>query len=354
MQARARIARFLHRELGFSVLAFESSLFICHLADLRAATRDPQRTLSSSVIGVWHTAEMLPLFEYLHETRASSSVLRLAGFDVQPIGGNRKQRPAFFSNLVAAIDPEYATTVQALDTEFLAAYDAGGSERRAYLRAHVDRLAAQYEALASFIERHISALQQSAGREAPLVAAQEARSAAAYIRFQTAPDMRAYTERRDRGMFENLRFLAERLFPSQKIIVWGHNYHLRHENEAIPAVTEIFPGVAAHTMGTWTREHFGRRVFTIGEYAFEGEAVDNSRTPYTIARAAEGSLEQRLLEATGGAASIVELAGAAAPPWARTVLSARYNGQQEQMLTPAAQYDAILFLPRVSPPRFLY
>jgi hypothetical protein len=191
-------------------------------------------------------------------------VLRLAGFDVQPLGGNRKQRPTFFSNLVAVIDPEYATAVQAPDAEFLSAYDTGGSERRTYLRAHADRLAAQYEALAAFIERHMSALQESAGREAPLVAAQEARSAAAYVRFQTAPDMRAYTERRDRGMFENLRFLAERMRPSQKIIVWGHNYHLRHEN-------------------------FGRRVFTIGEYAFEGEAADNSRTPYTIARAGIGS-----------------------------------------------------------------
>ena len=354
MVARARIARFLHRELGFGVLAFESSLFLCHLADTAASERPAQRTLTSSLIGVWHTHQMLPLFDYLRETRRTPSPLRLAGFDVQPIGTNRKERPSFFANLVAIVDAEYAKTVHAMDAEFFAAYDKGASVRRSYLRANSASLEARYDALAAFLEEHMATLQQRAGPEGPLVAAQEARSAAAYVRFQTASDMQAYTELRDRGMFDNLRFLAERLFPNQKIIVWGHNYHLRHDNVAIPAVTEIFPGVSAHTMGTWSKKHFGNQVFTIGEYAFKGEAVDNSRTPFAVPAPGPESLEQRLHDVSGGRAAIVELTTSGAPAWARARLSARYNGQHEQMLTPRDQFDALLFLPRISPPRFLY
>jgi hypothetical protein len=41
-------------------------------------------------------------------------------------------------------------------------------------------------------------------------------------------------------------------------------------------------------------------------------------------------------------------------PWASTPVAARYNGQHDQTIVPIWQYDAVLFLPRVSPPTFLY
>jgi erythromycin esterase len=354
MQARARIARFLHEHLGFGVLAFESSLFLGHLADARAADADPQRTLTSSVVGVWHTQEVLPLFTYLRATRTGTTPLRLAGFDVQPIGGNRKQRPAFFSELVAHVDPAFAKRVLALDQEFFSAYDKGSAARREQLRSIGPSLAEQYDGLAAFIEKHLATMQAAQGRETPLVAAQEARSAAAYIRFQIAGDMRQYAEIRDRGMFDNLKFIAERLFPDQKIIVWGHNYHLRHDNQSIPPRDEVFPGVAARTMGSWAREHFGRRIFTLGQYAFEGEVLDNSRKPYSIPRPPVASLEHRLHDIAGGAPSIVLLDAGPVAAWSSTTLPARYNGQHAQAMVPAKQYDALLFLPKVTPPRFLY
>lgn len=356
MQARARIARFLHEEMGFGVLAFESSLFLCHLADGRIVGSSPRQTLISSIIGVWHIEEMLPLFTYLTETRATGSPLRLAGFDVQPIGSRRRERSAFLGGIASVIDPEYGKEVLALETEFHKAYESESAGRRQYLRQHGDAMATRYDALAAFIEQHLARLQKEKGREAPLVAAQEARSAAAYIRFQIAPDMRQYAEKRDRGMFENLQFLAERLFPDQKIIVWGHNFHLRHDNVSIPPREEVFPGVAARTMGTWTREHFRRRVFTIGEYAAEGRAVDNSRAPYSIAPPPTGSLERQMAAISDGVPSIVVVrdSNATTVPWAWSPLPARYNGQHQQTLVAGRQYDALLFLPAVNPPRFLY
>jgi erythromycin esterase len=352
MQARERIARFLHAEMGFTVAAFESSLFLSYLADSRASEASPQRTIQTGLLGVWHTREMLPLFERIRDSRTSARPFRLAGFDIQPIGSNRHQRSRFFSDLVAPLDPKYAGEVLAFDTEFFAAYDKGSAARRQFLRANATSLSARYDALAEFIERNLVALQATkAGREVPLVAMQEARSAAAYVRFQAAPDMKGYAEARDRAMFENLRFIAEQLFTDQKIIVWGHNYHLRHDNAAIPPREEIFPGIPARSMGSWTKAHFGRRVFTIGQYEFEGEAFNNSRKPYTVGRPATGSLEARLNELSAGAASLVLLSQL---PWSAETMSARYNGEHAQIIVPVRQYDAVLFLPKVKPPAFLY
>ncbi|KQU23679.1 hypothetical protein ASG61_22085 [Bacillus sp. Leaf75] len=41
---------------------------------------------------------------------------------------------------------------------------------------------------------------------------------------------------RDRMMAENLEFLAEKMYPKEKIIVWGHNYHVRKNNSKVKYV----------------------------------------------------------------------------------------------------------------------
>jgi erythromycin esterase len=353
---RSRIARFLYEELDFRVLAFESSLFLCHLAETRARDVEAQRTLTSSLVGVWHTHEMLPLFEAVRRSYGTARPLRLAGFDVQPIGSNKKLRPTFFADMLSAVDAEYARAAAALDTAFLAEYDKGSAARRAYLRSEGARLAGEFERLAAFIKARLADIQRHAGATAPLVARQEALSMAAYVRFQAAADMRQYAEIRDEGMFENLRFLAEELYPDSKIIVWGHNYHLRHDNAAIPATPTVFPGVQARSMGTWTRKHFGDRVFTVGQYERAGIAFDNSRQPYDIAAPGKDTLEGRLSELADGRAFVNLGAGAKTEEgeWINRPVVGRYNGQHPETITPAAQYDALLMLPTVSPPRFLY
>jgi erythromycin esterase len=355
MQLRARIAAFLCEALGFSVLAFESSLFLCHMANVEAR-QDSRRMLTSSLIGVWHTEEMLPLFERISRSQGSGRPLQLAGFDVQPIGAGRRRRPAFFGEVAGSIDADYGRAVAALDTEFLDAYDKGSRPRRAYFREHGARLSAGYERLAAFLDGRMGDLERAVGRAAPLVARQEALSMAVYVRYQSAADMRSYAEGRDEGMFRNLKFLAEELFPSQKIVVWGHNYHLRHDNAAIPPTEAIFPGVTARSMGTWTRQHFGEAVLTIGQYEAVGTALDNARKPYTIEVPAEGTFEGRL-HALSDAPAFINLHAASGTKdgaWVETAVPARYNGQHPETLVPARQYDAVLMLPSVSPPHFLY
>ena len=353
---RARIARFLHEQLGFNVIAFESSLFLCHRGDAGIARGTAQSALTRSLVGVWHTREMLPLFEYMKATRERATPLRLAGFDVQPIGSGKKERPEFFASLVRVSDPKYSDEVRQFDATFVAELDKGSTARREYLRANAPALITGYEALATFLTGNRAAIETSAGREAALVGAQEARSMAAYVRYQTAADMKDYAEIRDRGMADNVAFLAEQLFPNERIVVWGHNYHLRYDNAAIAPRAEVFPGVAARSMGSWVRERFGSRVYTIGQYEFEGGSVDNARKPYVISPAVEVSLERRLA-ASGLPVAFVDLKSASGQRelrWLNEPVGARYNGQYEQTLVPIRQYDALLFLAKVSPVSFLY
>jgi erythromycin esterase len=188
-----------------------------------------------------------------------------------------------------------------------------------------------------------------------LVARQEARSMASYVRMQSATDARAMAESRDEGMADNLRFVADELFPNERIVVWGHNYHVSHAADRVEPRPEIFPGVPARAMGSWVRERFGRAVYTIGIYPYEGRAVDNSRAEYAIAAPAPTALESRV-SVTHAPALFLDIAGGvrAGLTWLREAVPARFDGRHEQRLVPADQYDGLIIVRRVAPPAFLY
>ncbi len=81
--AKVRLIQFLHQQMGFDVLAFESGLFECYNASHTAAANTALATMRNCIFGVWHTNEVLPLFEYIKSTQGTARPLTLAGFDTQ-------------------------------------------------------------------------------------------------------------------------------------------------------------------------------------------------------------------------------------------------------------------------------
>ena len=360
---KSRIVRFLHQELGYEVLAFESALYQCYDANLTAAeapafSMTRTSTLAGCAFGVWHTEGVLPVFEYLRETQDSDHPLRLTGFDVQPVGNNKADRPDFLSRVVAAIDTTYAADVFSLDSLFLAVYAQGGQARRAYFREESgQRMAEGYDHLASFLAENKDAIEAAATKqEQVLVARQVAASMAAYIRQQAAPTTKAMFEGRDQGMAENLIFLLEKLYPDQKVIVWGHNFHLRHDNLAIPPDTAMYPDVPVRTMGSWIHERYGEAVYTVGLYAYQGQAANNRGNAFDIEPASRESLEG-LLHEVGEEVLFIDLSQAGSAremPWKGAPTTARYNGTNALRMVLRDQYDALLFVDEVSPRVMLY
>lgn len=350
-----RIVRYLHEELNFTVLAFESDLYHCYTADRAAASATAKQTMTRSIFGVWHTEDLIPLFELIRTSRGSKHPLRLAGFDIQPIGPNKESRPAFLASAVDAVGADYVAEVLALDRLFLDVYARGVRERREFFRSAAgQQMAADYDRLAETLTPIAAGAreeQSAVERDRVRVARQVAVSLAAYIRQQAALTTRDYVEIRDRGMAANLKFLAEELYPDAKIIVWAHNFHVRYDNAAIQPVAGVFPDARAHTMGHWTREHFGRQVYTVGCYAHHGHAADNGGETFVIPVPPEQSVEA-CLNPPDERASFVDCAtplGADGSDWRRTPLVARYNGVTPIKIACCNQYDAIVVLGEVTP-----
>ncbi len=352
---KARLVQYLHQELGYEVLAMESAFYQCYDANLTAAESSALSTLRGCAMGVWHTQEVLPLFEYLRRTHQGERPLLLAGIDVQPIGPNKADRPSFLSRAVARFDPDFAKEAFQLDSTFLEIYARGSRERRTYFRQEAgQRMAQSYDRLADFLAEKAAGLRESNAQldgGSVLVAARTAASMSRYIRQQSAPTTREYVEHRDQGMAENLMFLLDEFYPDKKVIVWGHNFHIRHDNLKIAPDASIFPDVAARTMGSWIRQRYGAEVYTVGFYAHSGQAYDNGGEVYEFAPAEPGSLEA-LLHEIGAEAVFVDLSQSprkAETAWMDEPLSARYNGTTALEMILRSQYDAILFIDQATP-----
>jgi erythromycin esterase len=61
--AKVRLVKFFHEQMGFDVMAFESSIYECFAANTAATSGFDM--LVSSIFTVWATEEVLPLFEYV-------------------------------------------------------------------------------------------------------------------------------------------------------------------------------------------------------------------------------------------------------------------------------------------------
>lgn len=84
--AKTRLIQYLHQELGFNVVAFETNLGNAASAYGHIHTREPVATMKDSIFRVWQAQETVPLFQYIKDTQHTKTPLALAGFDMQPQG----------------------------------------------------------------------------------------------------------------------------------------------------------------------------------------------------------------------------------------------------------------------------
>ena len=353
---KTRLIKFLHQEMGFEVLAFESSIYECFAADLRQLSATD--ALFATIFGVWAFEEVLPLFEYLKRTQTSARPLAFAGFDPQISSRTGvATRPAFFRRVVGVIDPVYANEVASVDTQFIDRIQRDGP---AYARDEEDRLVAFYTHLGAFLETNREALLAAfPGDASPLIAQRVAWSSVKLVQllrsYGNNPDdasLQGHMAIRDHAMADNLTFLARELHPDKKIIVWAANIHVRHANAA---TTWVFP-----TMGKWLAERFRDELYTIGLYLNRG-TVPGTRSLFSIDAAEPGTME-RLLSDAGASPLFVDLLHQSRSNGTRWMFEpmlsrdASISGPQAMLpvlIVPRDQYDGLLFIDRVSAPRFI-
>jgi len=346
---KVRLIRFLHEEMGFDVIAFESGLYECSRADQQASQLDAASTMRNSIFGVWHTDETLPLFEYLRATKATSRPLTLAGFDTQFSAGRPSDRAADLASLIASMDPVLAEEARALDLELARLATLPLATACTEIAPKVDQMIADYHRIAAWIDDHLARLERAFPDRPlyPQVMAQAMRMAPYEVRcLAVGAANTQYGNVRDQGMAENVTFLLERLYPGRKIVVWAHNFHIQHDGPELSGDN--------HNMGSYLVRRHRNELYSVGLFMYWGQAAMNDRSVYSIEPPTPSSLEALLGRATAPA-SFVDLLGQ--PPsdgtaWMFQQITSKSWGRWDQRQTHRNQYDGILFVDRVHPPHY--
>jgi erythromycin esterase len=302
---------------------------------------------------------VLPLFEYIKETRSGNRPLHLAGFDMTPSTNNAyRGRLAFITDVVGRLDPVLSAEVEGWERTLIAAETPELLMKR--LGEEVGVLYGHYEELLAWFDQHEDELVAlfPSEPEFPLVARQLVWTTLNLLEFAQA-NHGTYCEQseiRDHGMAMNLSHLAQRVFPGKKIIVWAHNYHIRYDNVNTRSWrAQGSPG--CHTMGEEVARRYRLRdgVYTIGLYMYEGTAAQNDRGLYPIPPADPNSMEGYLAEA-GEPYLFLDLLHAdllTAPAWVHSSVMTRTWGNIRLFMVPRDQYDGVLLIRKVNPPEYV-
>lgn len=294
--AKTRLIKFLHQELGFDVLAFESGLFDCHKS--WESFRDGKNALQSArlgVFGIWTlSAQVHPLIDYIGESARGRSPLEVCGFDCRfSAGGSRFLLTDLEVFLKSAKDKlfsgaEWKAIAEAIGWLQDSEYEPTKKEQKRG-EAALDMLR---EVLAHPGSKKLGR-DIELWRQVSRSILAEARQRWKYQNVQSSKP--EHVNERDAQMAENLIWLAENRFPDRKIIVWAATFHILRQAGGIQGGLDYGRTVV---MGETVAKHFGDDVYSIGFAAYEGTAgTAVKQSSWRIDPAPKGSIEALLVDA---------------------------------------------------------
>jgi len=358
---KVRLIKFLHQQMGFDVISFESGLFECEWT----RRMDPDEFnrfwhMYSSIFGVWHAYETLELFEYIRQSKLTPRPLVLAGFDPQfsAFLGLQNQ-PRFLRDTLAPVDADYAQLVYEVESEYVDNWF-----RPEFTWSNKDRLDVFYADAIGFVTGNRAAIEASWPDDPRIVDLLVAILSNNLTRLElqwiytTRPNTPDYTLVRDRAMADNLDYLADVLYPDKKIITWAHNFHIRYDQP------NVYGQGGGRTMGYYVGQRRRDEVYTVGLQMYRGRAAWNNRQTYWL----RPPYRENSLEAIGYAAgrklAVIDMLSALPGPgnsygtgssWMDDwIFTWSWGATGPILLRPRANYDALLFVDTVHPPSYTY
>lgn len=283
-EAKVRLIKFLHEEMGFEIVAFESGLYDNYKAyqELNSVKAGGKIPLYESILPIWSDArEVEELVDYIQQESKGDTPLRVTGFDfftsdykwdfweelqqlVQLPGESWPVlEEVFFGNAeMLAQNPIDSARFFELSAQVMTQLEKSST------RSDHHKLIAQ--AYLGWQKGTIYEIEQEQGKEIPT------------------------QNPRDAWMAQNLIFLSK-LYPGKKIIGWGASFHFadnitNFENTAltkeyvekmVPRDRTVEDGTSsfdldkaigkAVPMGQILKDHFGGDMYSLAFSSYEGE-----------------------------------------------------------------------------------
>jgi erythromycin esterase len=338
--AKVRLIRFLHQEMGFDVVAFESSFDQCHEADKRVGTLATPELMGRCIFWAWHTKEVQGLFDYMAAQRNGARPLHIAGFDIQFTTmefDNSRAR-----NMLAVSDAALATRLDEQDQALRNARDLSAQRSAAFQ--------AFYAEVAKVLASHRTALRAAGHGDTDIDVAIQAAHGRAWLarklEHEGRPDATSGMSIRDAGMAEQFGFLLDHVYPNRKVVVWAHNEH----------VTYAQPAGRFTSMGEVLAHRRRAQMYTVGLYVGRG-VINNGYEPSWPVAAPPPDTVEGVLANGGLKYAFVDFSTAASRPatrWFTDTNRVREFGTNVREIVPARSYDAIFYIDTATPARKIW
>lgn len=261
---KSRLIRFLHEEMDFNVLAFESNAADAFAADYFNSYTNVNSSIYNSISTLWHVEEIIPLFQFIDASHLTNDPLIVQGIDItQSNGGYAFSR--FLFQLIFPLDSIYAKEIMNKDSTFSAqgvrkwtiGHILNESQHEVFRNLKEESLA-DYTLLKTYIQENRDIIQETRDHdiEVALFYLQSridfihwSNSDSTYIAnlLKVDPERKKsiewlFKQFREHLQSQNLRFLAEKMFPDEKIIVWAQNAHIKkYTNRMSYELNKVMP-----------------------------------------------------------------------------------------------------------------
>ncbi len=266
--AKVRLIKFLHREMGFQVLAFESPIYDVYklwqdLLSGKATGDDWQK----GVFGIWTTRhELTPLIDYFHELMPGKNPLLLWGIDNQFTGWYSKN--SFGNDLKKLLDAGDKLPLENVDRFieiFLDLIDYNVVENKVKIPQHEKEwFLKTLDLMITHARSSFSGSELTA--EAVLLRALLSLKGYAPYYFGDPSD----SSLRDVLMGRNLVWLAQDIYPKKKIILWAATFHIARNLPEITYLDGSERYTNTVTLGDGAFAYLGEQMYSIGFTSYQG------------------------------------------------------------------------------------
>ena len=259
--AKTELVKFLHQELGFDLVLFESGFGDAALAweQLDSLSTKEFTTVFSSNF-YYNSVEIENLVNY-----AKSHNVKLQGFDCQPQQNYLIKR---MMEIVQPIDSVLAKSVPLEMRSFNNLYQFENDKDTLSFNNQRDRFIEFLQTYNTFLQKNINDILNSGTTENEINALKKSNEifTETYSKISIGELMGwpiAYNIR-DKSLFENVKSFKESN-PESKIIIWAQNSHIENKTK---------PNYNVNWMGHSLKEIYGDKYYSIGAVVYSGKNLN--------------------------------------------------------------------------------
>jgi len=324
---RVRLIKYMHENLGYNVVAFESPFSNLEFISENRGILDKKKMLEMGLYSVWNTEELLELMDYLK----THPQLKIIGFDCQE------------GNLDTLVSRKYFNQLNAIDSSF------GFDYEKIIHSFKIQMDEKPYNQTESFfikndsLIRELNRLSENIITKQPIdftisFHLQNIKSSIVYWSSLAKSTFPNSMRLRDSIMADNFLQIIRNKYLTEKVIIWGHNAHISKVS-----LDSNYPTPMAAYLSSEIK------TYNIGMYAYSGSY---GKQPIKIKKPRIKNIETFLHENQMKYA-FVNLRLQPSCEWLISNFQSLNVGHGEMNLIPAKAYDAIIFFDKVNKSKYL-